>query len=158
MIDVGGKKYFACDECRICEDWERRLELAKEDGYDFQFDYCHCDKIDAKFWAGGYCEDAWEDIPKKAKHGRRRTGTAYRRRMKREKLARRMRIAKEANPFGLWLNSYDEPATYIQRHHRSTARKFLKTRSNRIIRRAKDGIPQKGNGHHKLFDYWWELY
>ena len=60
MIDIGDR-YFMCDECGLCEDWEWRLKNAQEHDYDFQFDYCWCSKIDAKFYAGGYCEDAFMD-------------------------------------------------------------------------------------------------
>lgn len=45
MIDVGAKNvYFACDECGICEQLERRLQVAHELGEDLQFDHCGCDK------------------------------------------------------------------------------------------------------------------
>lgn len=36
-------------------------------------------------------------------------------------------------------------------------KKFLKKRSHRRVRRSSLSFG-KGNGSHKLFDYWWELW
>ena len=49
MIDVGNY-YFACDECPISEGVEHRLRAAKEGGYDPQFEYCGCDKVQTEFF------------------------------------------------------------------------------------------------------------
>ena len=79
MVKVGTtwdnkRKYFACDECGICEQFERRMNIANELGECLQFDHCSCDKIDAEFFAGGYCEDAIVKIPKVKSVGKRKTG------------------------------------------------------------------------------------
>lgn len=50
MIDVGNY-YFACDECPISEGVEHRLRAAKEGGYDPQFEYCGCDKVQTEFFS-----------------------------------------------------------------------------------------------------------
>lgn len=80
MIDVGNC-YFACDECPISEGVEHRLRAAKEGGYDPQFEYCGCDKVQTEFFISGCCEDAYVDKPRKRKKGKRKTGMEYRRTM-----------------------------------------------------------------------------
>lgn len=47
MIDVGGKKLFACDECSIVKQLELRMALSIEhpEYGEFQFDHCGCDKV-----------------------------------------------------------------------------------------------------------------
>jgi len=82
MIDVGAKSVcFACDECGIHEQIERRMQVARELGENLQYDHCSCDKVGDEFWAGGYCEDAFAEKPSKRNEVRRKTGRAYRRKM-----------------------------------------------------------------------------
>ena len=93
MIDIG-KQYFMCDECKLCKDWKRRLAHAKEYGNEFQYDHCSCEKIDAEFCVGGYCEDAFSEKKiGKNKHGVKRGGIAYRRFMTAKKKKRLYHIA-----------------------------------------------------------------
>ena len=80
MIDVGNA-YFCCDECPIAEDVERRYRNAGETGV-FQYDHCGCDKIDFPFFAGGYCGDAFSKKDNCKQIGKRKTGKAYRRKMR----------------------------------------------------------------------------
>ena len=85
MIDVGAKTVcFACDECGIHEQVERRMQVARELGENLQYDHCSCDKVGDEFWAGGYCEDAFAEKSSKRNEGRRKTGRAYRRKMRRK--------------------------------------------------------------------------
>ena len=85
MIDVGAKSVcFACDECGIHEQIERRMQVARELGENLQYDHCSCDKVGDEFWAGGYCEDAFAEKPSKRNEVRRKTGRAYRRKMRRK--------------------------------------------------------------------------
>lgn len=80
MIDVGSA-YFCCDECPISEDVERRYRNAKEAGL-FQYDHCGCDKVDFPFFVGGYCGDAFCQKNNFERTGKRKTGKAYRRKMR----------------------------------------------------------------------------
>ena len=79
MIRIGQTVYFACDECPIVCQLERRLSIAEE--YGFQFDHCGCEKVDAQFYAGGYCEDAFYYFTPQRSRGHRKYGRAYRRAM-----------------------------------------------------------------------------
>lgn len=179
MIDIGAPAwYFTCDECGICEQVELRLQVADETGTDFQFDHCSCDKIDAEFFIGGYCEDAFADkqtINTKTK-GKRKTGRAYRRRMRNKKRDRLLSIISDCDPiflgyginkaglpsanwYRLWKFGIDEDGiqrTYVKRSRPSKYKKFYKNYSNRVIRK-RSTMPQKGNQHHKMFRYWWKI-
>jgi hypothetical protein len=104
MIDLGNV-YFCCDECPICEDLEYRLKLA-EDGYGLQLEYCWCDKVCGKMYAYGYCPDSVSQKRKKSKIGKRRTGSAYRREMKKRKFERAKAIGDmTCNPAVGWVKS-----------------------------------------------------
>lgn len=160
MIDVGAKNvYFACDECGICEQLERRLQVAHELGEDLQFDHCGCDKIDAEFFAGGYCEDAFvEKAPKKNK-GKRKTGRAFRRKMHR----RTIKKYRDGNHwiYGPYLHGHWEGdefilGSYVKYPQNSSNKAFFKRVSNKMVRRSKD-LPPKGAGYRKVFDYWWTI-
>lgn len=92
MLEFCGRK-FTCDECPICEGIEHRLGVAREGGYEPQLEYCGCDKVQTEFFISGYCSDAFEaDKP----HGKlcepRKTGRAYRRKMRKQKKEKLMRI------------------------------------------------------------------
>lgn len=85
MLEFYGRK-FTCDECPICEGIEHRVRVAREGGYEPQLEYCGCDKVQTEFFISGYCSDAFEaDKP----HGKlcepRKTGRAYRRKMRKQK-------------------------------------------------------------------------
>lgn len=161
MIDVGNV-CFACDECPICEEWERRLLDARRNGYDFQFDHCGCDKVDAKFYAGGYCSDAFAEKPKAKSKGRRKTGRAFRRKMRRKVIKEyRDRDSQGWPIYGPYIHGHwdgDEYilGTYVEYPKSSKNKVFYKRVSNKKVRRSKD-IPPKGNGYRKVFDYWWTI-
>lgn len=179
MIDVGGKKLFACDECPIVKQLEYRMAVSIEhpEYGEFQFDHCGCDKVEDEFFACGYCEDAWVDRPTKQKRGQRRTGRAYRRKMRIQKRNRQMDIIHHcntmslssginknglpaSNSWGLWkfgIDDDDMQETYIKRPKSSKYKGFYKNYSNRLIRRKCVVLP-KGNQFHKIFEYWWTLY
>lgn len=167
MIDVGGPRYFACDECPIVEQFERRMALAIEhpEYGDFQFDHCGCDKVLDEFFWCGYCEDAWVDMPSHQVSGKRKTGRAYRRKMHRRHLQKfrdrsdysRICVVPYPN-YGYVDDEYVMIGSHICYPQNSKNKTYFKRMSNKKIRRSKFDLPQKGNGHHKLFDYWWTLY
>ena len=157
MIDVGAKSvYFACDECGICEQLERRLQVAHELGEDLQFDHCSCGKIDAEFFAGGYCEDAFaEKAPKRSK-GKRKTGRAFRRKMRRKTIKK----YRDGNTwiYGPYLRGHWEGDEFVLsscvKHPQNSSNKaFFKRVSNKKVRRGKD-LPLRGAGYQRVFDYW----
>lgn len=184
MIDVGGDKFFACDECPIVEQFERRMALAIEhpEYGGFQFDHCGCDKLYDEFWQYGYCEDAWVDVPKHQHKGKRKTGRAYRRKMSVQKFNRQrdivlkcgtraMRLGVDRNNVPVedaWFHSLlkelgvvhedeSERNAYIKRTKSSKYKKFYKNYSNRVVRRNTDQLP-KGNQYRRLYDFWWAVY
>lgn len=178
MIDVDCQELFACDECPIVNEFELRMGISinhPEYG-GFQFDHCGCDKVGDEFFACGYCEDGWVGKPARSKSGKRKTGRAYRRRMKAKKLNRLMNIASNcrtsplmtgldrtglpaSNWYGLWklgIDDEDIEKAYIRRPRPSTYKRFYKNYSNRVIRRS-GTVFSKGNKHRKIFDYWWTI-
>lgn len=162
MIDVGAKSVcFACDECGIHEQIECRMRVARELGENLQYDHCSCDKVGDEFWAGGYCEDAFAEKPSKRNEGRRKTGRAYRRKMRR-KTIKKYRIRDGLGwSFGPHINGHWEGDEYILGNYveypRSSKNKvFFKRVSNKAVRRSKS-LPLKGNGYRKVFDYWWTI-
>lgn len=170
MMDVGCKRLFACDECGIIEELDYRLARAiKYPEYgEFQFDHCGCDKVSDEFFYCGYCEDAWVDKPMRQNFGKRKTGREYRRKMRRQHF-KKFRDRKGfshvfAAPYlnsGRWDNEKCEwigEDSHICHPQNSKNKGFLKRMSNKKVRKAKLDLPQKGNGHRKVFDYWWTLY
>lgn len=163
MISVGtwngGETYFACDECGICEQLERRMQIAREYGEDVQFDHCSCDKIDAEFFAGGYCEDAFvKRFPAKSE-GKRKTGREYRRKMHRkniQKCRNRDNWVWGVHVAGRWDGDEYVLGSYIKRPKSSANKVFFKRVSNKKVRRSKEILP-KGNGYRRLFDYRWTI-
>lgn len=103
MIDVGCPKFFACDECPIVAELDYRLANSEKYGYPFQFDHCACDKVEDEFFYCGYCGDAWADVPKRKKKGKRKTGRAYRRKMRVQKFNRQKNLALNCNAPELWV-------------------------------------------------------
>lgn len=166
MIDVGCQKYFACDECPIVAQLDRRLAVAAENPEygDFQFDHCGCDKVYDEFFWCGYCEDAWVDMPAPQKSGKRQTGRAYRRKMHWKHIKKfcdrhitRPCLVPYPN-YGYVDDEWEMIGTHICYPHNSKNKVFFKRVSNKRVRMHKFDLPQKGNGYHKVFDYWWTLY
>lgn len=164
MMKINGKN-FVCDECPICDGLDYRLNIAEECGCDPQIEYCYCDKVGHKFYAGGFCEDAFScEVQSKTKKSKlRNCGIAYRRKMKGLKRNKRMKIIshgyKPTAGYVDWdmINGEWVPVgTYIKYPKNSNMQKFFKRYSNRINRRKE--IPVKGNGYRKNFDYWRTLY
>lgn len=92
MLEFCGRK-LTCDECPICEGIEHRLRVAREGGYEPQLEYCGCDKVQTEFFISGYCSDAFEaDKPQGKLCEPRKTGRAYRRKMRKQKKEKLMRI------------------------------------------------------------------
>lgn len=162
MIDIGDR-YFMCDECGLCEDWEWRLKDSQDHGYDFQFDYCWCSKIDAKFYAGGYCEDAFMDKKTSKCRWRRQSGRAYRRYMRQVKKNRLYDIVtREYAPCAGYVDwdyvggRYVPVGTYIKYANPSEWQRYLKRYSNKVVRRSVD-IGTGKSSYKRCFDYWWVL-
>ena len=178
MIDVGGPKLFACDEFRTARTRHKpyrihngQIETRHTLGVQWRVPSC----VQAAPQCG-YCEDAWADPPKQPKKGKRKTGRAYRRQMRVQKLNREIDIAHHgggntmfmgfgldkrglpaSNVWGLWMLGIDDddaPRVYVKKPRSSKSRRFYKNRSNRILRRKCVVLP-KGNQHHKYFEYWW---
>lgn len=162
MIRVGRTVYFACDECPIVCQLERRLSIAEE--YGFQFDHCGCEKVDAQFYAGGYCEDAFYYFTPQRSRGHRKYGRAYRRAMNAKKRNKRVALASSRYSSihsgyvdwdyvdGIW----SPVGKYVKYSKNSNRQKFWKRYSNKIIR--KGAIIGSGKGGYKrCFDYKWEI-
>ena len=151
MIDVGSA-YFCCDECPISEDVERRYRNADEAGA-FQYDHCGCGKIDYPFFVGGYCDDAFCQKDDFERTGKRKTGKAYRRKMRVKKRNDLMRAIEGCYVRDIW----HRKGAYIVYPKNSKAKKYYRNYSNRLIRRGKVVGAGKG-GYRRCFDYKWEVY
>jgi hypothetical protein len=163
MLEFYGRK-FTCDECPICEGIEHRVRVAREGGYEPQLEYCGCDKVQTEFFISGYCSDAFEaDKP----HGKlcepRKTGRAYRRKMRKQKKEKLMRIMTYGYKSGIgytdwgWKDGVYQPVgSYIQYPKNSNRQTFWKAYSNRKIRHYKGDV-RKGNSYRRHFDYAWEV-
>lgn len=97
-------------------------------------------------------------------HGKRKTGSAYRRKMARQKFEKKKKIGTYVY-HACWVdwNEVDGKwmpvGKYIKYPNDSEARNYFKRYSNRKVRRMNyDDIPTKGNGYRRQFDYWWTLY
>lgn len=160
MIDVGSVS-FACDECGICQELEWRSRVAQELGEPIQFDHCACEKVGDEFWAAGYCGDAFAEKPMVNSGGRRKTGRAFRRKMRRKTIKKYRIRDGQGWSFGPHINGHWEGDEYILGNYveypRSSKNKvFFKRVSNKAVRRSKS-LPLKGNGYRKVFDYWWAI-
>lgn len=159
MVKINDRKFFACDECPICENFERRVELAKELGCEPQLNYCGCDKIQYEFWLGGYCSDAYEQPDQKKECGPRNTGRAYRRERaaykNNERLNRMARARKKHKG-----SSVDEGAQQTNTHavfsSRSSKQQRYKRHSNKKVRKYNGDIGC-GNHYRRIFDYRWMI-
>lgn len=91
----------------------------------------------------------------------RKTGLAYRRLMRKHKDKRLRKIVtlRSYNPARGYVDwdfvngDWQPVGKYVKYMKNSNTQKYLKRRSNRIVRRS--DIPLKGNGYRKCFDYWW---
>lgn len=163
MMRFQGKN-FACDECPACEGLEYRLRVAEEGGYEPQLEYCGCDKVQSEFYAGGFCDDAFIDETSQKKTKPRKTGSAYRRLMKKQKKDRLMKIINRGgyNPAAGYVDwdfvdgKWQPIGKYIKYPKNSNQQRFFKRYSNKVARRKE--LPTKGNGYRRHFDYWWTLY
>lgn len=162
MIDVGGSCLFMCDECQIVCQLDIRLEIAeKHPEYgDFQFDHCSCEKIDDEFFAGGYCEDAWTAKPEKQGHGKRKTGRAFRRKMRRKVIQKYQDGHRWiCGPYakGHWEDDKYVLSSCIRHQQNSANKRFFKRVSNKKVRRRVNIMMPKGNGYRRIFDYKWTI-
>lgn len=163
MLEFYGRK-FTCDECPICEGIEHRVRVAREGGYEPQLEYCGCDKVQTEFFISGYCSDAFEaDKPQGKLCEPRKTGRAYRRKMRKQKKEKLMRIMTYGYKSGIgytdwgWKDGVYQPVgSYIQYPKNSNRQTFWKAYSNRKIRRYKGDV-RKGNSYRRHFDYAWEV-
>lgn len=151
MIQGSDGRYFACDECPICEDIEQQILLAEKYSLEPQLEF------------GGQCSDAEISSEEKTRNRARKTGRAYRRRMNYLKKKRLMEIVKTGCNRSFYKNwecadgSFHRLYDYIRYPKNSNRKRFLKNCSNRKIRREREES-MKGNQYRKIFDYWWELY
>lgn len=160
MIDVGNV-CFACDECGICQELEWRSRVAQEHGEPIQFDHCACEKVGDEFWAAGYCGDAFAEKPMVNSGGRRKTGRAFRRKMRRKTIKKYRIRDGQGWSFGPHINGHWEGdefvlGNYVEYPRSSKNKVFFKRVSNKAVRRSKS-LPLKGNGYRKVFDYWWTI-
>lgn len=117
------------------------------------------DKDGDEFWAGGYCEDAFTKKPPKTSRGRRKTGRAYRRKMRRKTIQK----YRNGNGWiygphlcGHWEGNQFVFGSYVKHPQNASNKVFFKRVSNKKVRRS-SGVPTKGNGYRKVFDYWWTI-
>ena len=116
------------------------------------------------FFISGYCSDAFEaDKPQRKLCEPRKTGRAYRRKMRKQKKEKLLRIMTYGYKSGIgytdwgWKDGVYQPVgSYIQYPKNSNRQTFWKTYSNRKIRRYKGNI-RKGNSYRRHFDYAWEV-
>lgn len=106
-------------------------------------------------------EDNYHEIGNK-KHNPRKTGTAYRRLMYKQKKDRLMKIINDGYNLTAYVDfdyvngEREQTGKHIKFPKNSNQQKFFKRYSNRIARRKE--LPTKGNGYRRHFDYWWTLY
>lgn len=101
--------------------------------------------------------------PTEKVEGKRRTGRAYRRKMRRKHIRKRCnrhrftRVYMAPCPnWGYVDGEYVMIGSHIDYPQNSKAKTFFKRVSNKKVRRHK-GILPKGNCYRKVFDYWWTL-
>lgn len=59
----------------------------------------------------------------------------------------------------VWMNGkWYQEGTHPKRYYRGKRSTYLKKQSNKKIRQYKGDFAPKGDGFHKVFDFWWELY
>lgn len=165
MIKTGGKLGFCCDECPICEGLQHRIKIAQWSGDEIQFDHCGCDKVGHQFFAGGYCPDAWDYSHQMPKGKPRKTGRAYRRKMKREAFEKRRgfgsycyrrapQVEWDENEYGIMV----PVGQYLKRPRNSKQSQFFKRYAAKRVRRAKnEELFGRGNKYRRIFDYHWNV-
>lgn len=94
----------------------------------------------------------------------RRTGSAYRREMKRIKFERLYKIVTASYvpnagyvDWDFVSGEYVPTGKYIKYMKNSNCQKWLKRETSRRMRNCKE-LPRKGNYYRRLLDYWWVLY
>lgn len=160
MLSIYGG--VVCDECPICEGIEHRIKIANIIGEEPQFEYCHCDKIDYEFYIGGFCEDAFVNISVPKKNNPRKTGRAYRRKIKVQKEDRLYRIVKNHYMPHVGYVDWDFDGHtlygtpyYFKDSSHSRKQKWLKKQTNKKIRHMDIA---NGNYYRKCYEYWWVMY
>jgi hypothetical protein len=112
-----------------------------------------CDKIGGKIWwySSGGCEDIYNTITTnfQKEHKRKPILNHYARKQIDKHKLNKLKIC------GWWM--VGECDTHLYRYYKGKRSKYLKQISNKKVRRCND-IPLKGNGFHKVYDYWYELY
>lgn len=95
----------------------------------------------------------------KRNEGRRKTGRAYRRKMRRKTIQK----YRNGNGWiygphlrGHWEGDKFVLGSYVKHPQNSSNKAFFKRVSNKKVRRS-NGVPAKGNGYRKIFDYWWTI-
>lgn len=57
---------------------------------------------------------------------------------------------------GHWEGDKFVLGSYVKHPQNSSNKAFFKRVSNKKVRRS-NGVPAKGNGYRKIFDYWWTI-
>ncbi len=155
-------RYNLCEDCSMCS--MAVLPQYIDEECDVMTECCMCDKTQMRFYTGCDCGDIM-DQDQYCKAGVRKTGRAYRRRMKHIKNKRLMKIVNMGNGYNIsagyvdWAlvdGEYVPVGKYIKYPKNSNKQKYFKRYSNHIARKKE--VPVKGNGYRKHFDYWWTLY
>ena len=154
---------YDCDECAACDCFCCQLKIEQESEYEPQIE-CACDRMQSEFCENEVCEGTFVNQHKCSKRRPRKTGSAYRRFMKKQKQDKLMDIINRGgyNPaagyvdWGKVNGKWKPIGKYIKYPKNSHQQKFYKRYSNRKARREE--LPTKGNGYRKHFDYWWTLY
>lgn len=154
-------RYELCEDCPMC--YMAVIPQYIDENSDPHTECCGCDKTQMRFYSGCDCGEVM-DMDESKKRGSRKTGRAYRRRMRQIKNKRLMKIVNNSgyNPAAGYVDwafvdgVYTPVGKYIKFPKNSNQQKYFKRYSNRITRR--EDIPAKGNGYRKCFDYWWTLY
>lgn len=155
-----------CASCPYDEgEMFRRKERLENDFPDWQPDYCYCLKVDGEHQYNGWCSDPFESADvhiTSHKACERRTGRAYRRKMKIQKDDRLYRIVKDRYvphvayvPWDFNGKTLNGTSTYIKYSSHSRKEKFLKRQTSKATRR-KDIA--NGNNYRKHYEYWYVMY
>lgn len=146
------EKYSGCESCPIGDNIRHRMERLGENPIDYQPEYCYCDKIDVKHYMG-VCSDAAEQIPVVHHKGKRKSGSAYRRKMARKAKKHREEICNYGckpslgiiKDEGYWVGSKN-----------SNTQKKLKKVANKKIRQSRQTF--QNSNYKKNYDYHWNWY
>lgn len=147
---------------------------------------CWCDKVGGRIHRMGRCEDCSEDysygnycgnIPSPIKSNRHKRSMIDKRRRRDKHNSKLKRLYEIDNWFPSividrsiirvmakysWEDIRIGKPSYKRIYRSSNGRKggsrYNKKMSNRKIRRYKGELQRKGNGFHKLYDYWFKMY